>query len=202
VFPHHLSYFNPLAGGPRHGYRHLVDSSFDWGQDLPALAAWRDARAAAGDARPIRLSYFGSYDPRHEIAGVEPLDVQWLAGQPPDDLREGHYAISATNLQSVYGPLRGRWSPAHEERWQAVAGLVARHRRGDALATWESIRAELGDERAAEALAAWRGLRLLRLCAFLRGREPDARAGYSILIFTLGDGELRRALEGPIAPGS
>jgi 4-amino-4-deoxy-L-arabinose transferase-like glycosyltransferase len=202
VFPHHLSYFNPLAGGPANGYRHLVDSSLDWGQDLPALENWCKARAAAGDARPVWLSFSGPYDPRHELPAVRPLDVQWLANQPPEDLRAGHYAISATNLQAVRGALRGRWTEAHEQRWRAIAGLVARHDKGEARATWDAIRAEIGDTQAGAALAEWRGMRLLRLCAFLRGREPDARAGYSIPIFTLGDDELRRALEDPIAPGS
>ena len=40
IYPDYLSYFNPLAGGTRGGYRHLTDSNVDWGQDLPALAAW------------------------------------------------------------------------------------------------------------------------------------------------------------------
>lgn len=34
VYPHQLAYFNELAGGPEDGYRHLLGSSFDWGQDL------------------------------------------------------------------------------------------------------------------------------------------------------------------------
>lgn len=33
IQPHHLSYFNVLAGGPSNGYRFLVDSNFDWGQN-------------------------------------------------------------------------------------------------------------------------------------------------------------------------
>src|SRR5262249_51727095 len=37
IAPHYLAYFNELAGGPSQGYRHLVDSSLDWGQDLPGL---------------------------------------------------------------------------------------------------------------------------------------------------------------------
>ncbi len=31
-WPHYLAYFNLLAGGASHGYRHLVDSSLDWGR--------------------------------------------------------------------------------------------------------------------------------------------------------------------------
>ena len=37
IRPDYLAYFNQIAGGPRNGYKHLVDSSLDWGQDLPAL---------------------------------------------------------------------------------------------------------------------------------------------------------------------
>jgi len=32
-YPHHLAYFNELAGGPRNGYRHLLGSSIAWSQD-------------------------------------------------------------------------------------------------------------------------------------------------------------------------
>jgi tetratricopeptide (TPR) repeat protein len=31
--PHHLSYFNVLVGGPANGYKYLIDSNFDWGQN-------------------------------------------------------------------------------------------------------------------------------------------------------------------------
>ena len=34
VYPHHLAYFNEFVGGPKNGWRHLLGSSVDWGQDL------------------------------------------------------------------------------------------------------------------------------------------------------------------------
>ena len=34
VYPHSMSYFNELVGGPRNGHAHLIDSNIDWGQDL------------------------------------------------------------------------------------------------------------------------------------------------------------------------
>lgn len=37
-YPHQLAYFNEFAGGSRNGYKHLVGSSLDWGQDLFYLA--------------------------------------------------------------------------------------------------------------------------------------------------------------------
>jgi len=36
-FPYQLSYFNELAGSTPNGWRHMLGSSFDWGQDLLAL---------------------------------------------------------------------------------------------------------------------------------------------------------------------
>ena len=58
AWPNYLAYFNLVAGGPRHGYRRLVDSSLDWGQDLRGLKNWL---AGSGLERPgaprVYLSY-------------------------------------------------------------------------------------------------------------------------------------------------
>jgi hypothetical protein len=40
-------------------------------------------------------------------------------------------------------------------------------------------------------------LRIGRLAAFLRHRQPDAEVGYSILIYRLTDADVNTALEGP-----
>ena len=42
VAPHYLAYFNELAGGPANGFKELVDSNLDWGQDLKNLKLWLD----------------------------------------------------------------------------------------------------------------------------------------------------------------
>lgn len=34
IYPHQLAYFNEAAGGPQNGFRHLLGSNFDWGQDV------------------------------------------------------------------------------------------------------------------------------------------------------------------------
>ena len=59
-FPDYLAYFNVIAGGPANGYRHLVDSSLDWGQDLPGVKRYVEEHHLTG---PIYLSYFGSASP-------------------------------------------------------------------------------------------------------------------------------------------
>ena len=47
VYPHSLSYFNELVGGPKNGYWHLVSSNIEWGQDLLYLKRWLDAHPEA-----------------------------------------------------------------------------------------------------------------------------------------------------------
>lgn len=99
--PDHLAYFNELVGGPEQGYRYLVDSNLDWGQDLKGLKTYMDQR---GIGR-IKLSYFGTVDP-----ALYGLQYEWLPSfvlpAPPQARAalptSGLIAISATNLVGVY----------------------------------------------------------------------------------------------------
>jgi hypothetical protein len=59
-YPHSLSYFNELIGGPAHGPEHLLGSNVDWGQDLRYLKWWADAHP---EARPLHLAYDVMFDP-------------------------------------------------------------------------------------------------------------------------------------------
>jgi hypothetical protein len=101
--PHHLAYFNELAGGPGGGYRYLVDSNVDWGQDLKRLAAY----VAAEHIPHVRLSYFGTASPDyyrvpHDLlpSTMRPFPAQFLAHVRSGDI----VVVSATNLQGVYLP--------------------------------------------------------------------------------------------------
>jgi hypothetical protein len=99
--PHHLAYFNEIAGGPKNGWRLLVDSNLDWGQDLKRLAAWLRANPAPG----LKLSYFGSADPAYYGIEAEMLPGYTAphAARITRDVRPGDLiAVSATNLQGVY----------------------------------------------------------------------------------------------------
>ena len=101
IHPHHLAYFNELIGGPENGYRYLVDSNLDWGQDLKGLKTYMDEHAIDR----IKLSYFGTVDP-----ALYQLDYEWLpsyllphSSQTKASLPTGGLiAISATNLVGVY----------------------------------------------------------------------------------------------------
>ncbi len=99
IAPHFLAYFNELVG-PQNGYRILVDSNLDWGQDLPALARYLNGR-------PVHLSYFGQADPRYYGINYAPLPA-WPPPSntdfAPADPAPGLYAISASNLVGVQLP--------------------------------------------------------------------------------------------------
>ena len=101
VHPHYLAYFNELAGGPDNGYRSLVDSNLDWGQDLKGLKPWMDANGVSH----VKLSYFGTADPEYYRIPCELLPGQMLP-PPREVVREVKpgdvIAVSATNLQGVY----------------------------------------------------------------------------------------------------
>jgi len=60
VYPHSLSYFNELIGGPSRGSDHLLGSSLHWGQDLRYLKWSLQDHSVVG---PIYLADFGYLDP-------------------------------------------------------------------------------------------------------------------------------------------
>ena len=65
VYPHYLTYFNQLAGGPSGGHRYVVDSNLDWGQDLKRLTTWVEKNSVD----KIYLDYFGWADPSYYLKG-------------------------------------------------------------------------------------------------------------------------------------
>ncbi len=80
--PHHLAYFNELAGGPVGGRAHLLDSNLDWGQDLDGLKSWMDTN----NQQEIGLAYFGTVPPAS-------LGIRYRV--PPSRVPQpGWYAVS------------------------------------------------------------------------------------------------------------
>lgn len=74
IWPYYLIYFNQIAGGPSGGYRYVVDSNLDWGQDLKRLSQWVEKN----NIEKIHLDYFGWSDPVYYMGPK----FQWLtAGQ-------------------------------------------------------------------------------------------------------------------------
>ncbi len=99
--PHFLTFFNEIAGGARGGYRYLVDSNLDWGQNLWDLRQWMTEN---GEDHV----YYAHYSPaRPEAYGI---DADFLPPDPravvfaPWNPSPGLYAIGATVLQGPYAP--------------------------------------------------------------------------------------------------
>ncbi len=205
-WPHYLAYFNEIVGGPSQGYLHLVDSSLDWGQDLPELARWISEHRTDLNRRPY-LAYFGNGDLKYWHVKAQPLLADLLDDGPPspelfERLQPGYYAISATYLASVYLPDPGPWSTDYEERYQLLKRINAEelaHRRDPHLQT--RLEQKFGQKAVIEYLRDFPALRTARLAAFLRYRQPVDNAGYSILIFKLTADDLNQALEGPAPVG-
>jgi hypothetical protein len=200
--PDYLAYFNELAGGSAGGYRYFVDSSLDWGQDLPRLKRWLDAR---GDHDPVFLSYFGSGSPRYygiEATRIGDSYFDFSGAQRPivPQLRGGWFVISATMWQRVYTHVRGPWTASYEARYQQMRPWL---RQLNATLTAPAHDPEgrvVTAGELSELLIDFEHLRFGRLCYFLRGRAPDALIGATFFAFHLSDAELNYCLSAPIPP--
>ncbi|MBI5688695.1 MAG: glycosyltransferase family 39 protein [Verrucomicrobia bacterium] len=201
LHPHYLAYFGPQAGGPAAGYLRLVDSSLDWGTELPALKRWIDRHNPRGEV-PMHLAYFGADSPaHHRIAARRLPGFLERRTFEPYPLSPGYYAISASLFQSVYTTAFGPWSRDYEELYQRLLRQV--------IALEEQVpdpvqRARLVKRPENCALASdidlFDNLRFARLCAWLRQQGPPHHlVGYSILIWRLEYADLKEALLGPPA---
>ncbi|MCE9593205.1 MAG: glycosyltransferase family 39 protein [Planctomycetes bacterium] len=203
AFPNYLAFFNVAAGGTSNGWKHLVDSSLDWGQDLPAVRAWLQRKRANGELRaPPYFAYFGSASPtRYRIDTVRlpgwsdlDLELQRSFAEP----RGGTYLLSATLVQGICTAAPGPWLPLYEQAYREARSQATRYLAAradpDALAT---LLAEAPEAAWQNALVGWDNLRFARLMAYVRTKEPIENLCGSILVFELTDAEIANALDGP-----
>jgi hypothetical protein len=185
IRPHYLAYFNEIVG-PRDAWRHVVDSSLDWGQDLPSLKRWLDLNPPDG---PLLISYFGSGDIGHYgIRGTRVGDANFdlRPRRAPAVLTGGLWVISVTQFQQVYTEARGPWDLEKEARYRGMLAHVLELEKTKGRLTYrEGVTFE--------------EYQFARLCHFLRGRTPLAQPAYTFLVFRLTDAEVMKALYEPIA---
>ena len=83
IAPHHLSYFNEIAGGPARGDRVLIDSNLDWGQDEGRLREWAGGRSVAVNPdRPVPGIVAANVNALHGILSIDDLRRRWLRVLP------------------------------------------------------------------------------------------------------------------------
>ncbi len=99
ILPYPLTFFNEAVGGAANGYRYLVDSNLDWGQNLYDLHAWM---AQSGTEE----LFYAHYSPaRPEVYGIRYRRLPPAYGTQPFprwNPPPGTYAIGATVLQGDY----------------------------------------------------------------------------------------------------
>ena len=119
ALPTPLTYFNELAGGPANGYRYLVDSNLDWGQNLWDLRTWM---ADHGD-ETVRYAHYSPADPaaygvEADFLPPDPRAVPFTPWRP----EPGLYAIGATVLQGPYAPDLNTYAWFRARKPEAVLG--------------------------------------------------------------------------------
>lgn len=209
AYPHPLTFFNALAGGPQNGYRLLADSNLGWGQALKPLKAWMQDHHVAH----VNLAYFGQADPAYYG-----IDCTHLPGAPSfaiDAITRprlpGYVAISATTLTGVYAPPEWRlfYAPFRVLEPVAVVGNSIRVFWVDRWPEAVGPMAGGAPPEAHRALAdamfhgfGWPERAALHYREYLsaRPRDPDALIGYAMALIAtdrIDDGvaALRRAVD-------
>ena len=191
AWPNYISYFNQLAGGSKNGYKHLVDSSLDWGQDLKGLKSWLGKNNP--QCENVYFSFFGNTDV--EYYGLKTKMLPSYRGQNSDEifeLKKGIYCISATLFQflyvseSCYGETGFDVADADDNYFKNLSEKIK------SFPSTEK-RADLTVEQKRE-FRIYEYLRFIKLCLFLHNREPDEIIGNSILIFRVSDEDIKNSL--------
>ncbi len=197
IHPHYLAYFNILAGGPDQGHYFLVDSSLDWGQDIPGLAAWQQAHLSPKAADAMFLALFTSADRHyHGVRGVSMFGYggKYGALELPA-LDGGYYAMSATLLMGPYFHVTEPWTSAHESYYSELmdtVGRVARIADGDPARLAKVMQAE-PDTDWARLFTHAIHFRMEKLRYYLLRQEPVAKIGHSIFIYEVTCEDLEQA---------
>lgn len=114
AYPRYLSYFNPVTGGNKNGYKYVTDSNYDWGQDLKNLNTFikthnnckagiiilgKSQCALTKDypaINKIRVDYFGGGSPSYYL---KEAFIPWNDQRDPET---GWYAISSFFYQESF----------------------------------------------------------------------------------------------------
>lgn len=106
IYPNYLPYFSLLVGGSANGYKYLLDSNLDWGQDLKKLKLYLDKNNIT---EPIHLAYFGKSSPRYY--NINYLDMS-------ENINNGWIAMSIQHI--LWPDSRYKW--LLKEKPRAIIG--------------------------------------------------------------------------------
>lgn len=95
IYPNYLPYFSLLIGGSSNGYKYLLDSNLDWGQDLKKLKSYLDKNNIT---EPIHLAYFGKSSPRYYNINYQDMN---------ENIKDGWIAMSIQHI--LWPDSRYKW---------------------------------------------------------------------------------------------
>lgn len=112
-FPYFLSYFNELGGGVFYGYRYVVDSNYDWGQDLLRLKKFVENN----NIEKIAVDYFGGGNPKYYLG--DKVEYWWSSRGNPANYGIEWLAVSVNTLQGAIGKPKSEYERNinNEYRW-------------------------------------------------------------------------------------
>jgi 4-amino-4-deoxy-L-arabinose transferase-like glycosyltransferase len=110
AYPHYLSYFNELVGTDN-GWRYVVDSNYDWGQDLKRLAAFVEEH----QIDKIAVDYFGAGSPQYYL-GAKADKWSSSMGDPRQE-NISWVAISVNQIQNSTGRTAPGFSRQAEDEY-------------------------------------------------------------------------------------
>lgn len=90
IYPCYLAYFNEAIGGPKNGYKYLLNSNLDWGQDVKRLKKYLDKN----QIKEIYLDYF------YDKESLDYYKINYKPLSPKDKDKKGYLVLNAMQLQT------------------------------------------------------------------------------------------------------
>lgn len=201
VYPHYLTFFNRLAGGPEKGYQLLIDSSLDWGQDLYLLDDWLAENNSGPDREPVTLSYFGRTSVDYLGLDVRYWQSRGLHKRENYDilpLKPGLFVTSASTLQGIYTPTYYPWTQKYESNYVYLMDEMERLLKAstDLDSAWDFVRRE-GASKWYYKMEHFGDYRAWRVRLHLLQREPLAVLGNTLFIYRLTEEDVREMVIRP-----
>lgn len=181
-----ISYMNVFGGGPEKGYRHLRNSSLDWGQDLPAAAALIARYRAGNPGVPVHFSYFGSADPAaFGIHSIRYLPAFRTYDRPNyvARLEPGLYVLGASSLLTGVE----EWGRERELGYRLMSRIAADlygKLGNEIIHTRQKVEEVLTEEELSN-LDRYENFRMMRLATLLMDIEPDKVINGTILVYSI-----------------
>lgn len=178
-----LTYLNRTAGRRNLAYYSLSTDNMDWGQAHQQAAKKAD--------------FLASYGPMSE-ADPSTKQISLLQWKNDFKLKGGVYVISSNYINGATPDVFPKeWTQLMEQEYQRLKDLFEAGLLNTKKSDQHSHHAK---PKLTHEQWLWMRLRLARICAHLRIREPDTVIGYSMLQYQISDEQVQYILDTPPYP--